>query len=145
MKVTKIRTQRAQVGVVVFSIAALVFLLQIGNKSLTVRAIRSVFGAACLLGIIRSSRSGLLELGEQTLKVRTLYRTRRFDRAEVIGIEVRNVAQVTPRVMPVLILRGGKEYPLSEFFVQSKSFRLNPEDNIVRRVVSEVHAWLCSD
>ncbi len=137
-----IRTQRSQVGVIAFTIAALVFVAQLGNSSNSVRVICSVFGAFCLVGVVRSSRSGFIEMDTETIKVRTLYRCRTFALKDIDRVEARSFLQVTSRVMPVLIFRDGREYRLSEFFVQHKTFRDSPDENLVTRVVDVIGEWL---
>lgn len=137
-----IRTGRSQVGVIAFSVCAIVFLAQLGNRSDPVRIACSVFGAICLVGVVRSWRSGFIQLEDHAMKIRTLYRCRTFAAEDIAKVEARSILQITPRVMPVLTFRNGREYRLSEFFVQLKTYRASPEDNTVTKVVAEISEWL---
>lgn len=137
-----IRTQRYQVGVVAFLLSALVFITQLGNRSLSVRILCSILGVICVIGVIRSSRSGVITLESNTIKIRTLYTSKTFEAEDIARVEARPILQITPRVIPVLIFRDGQEYRLSEFFVQLRTFRRSPKQNSVVRVVDSIDKWL---
>ena len=95
-----------------------------------------------LIGIYRSVQSGYLAIYDDKLVVRTLARKRTFDLREIDSVEVATYMQFTSRVRPVLFLRNGRRYNISEFFMQKRLFDRDPDDNKVSHVVRALRAVL---
>jgi hypothetical protein len=95
-----------------------------------------------LIGIYRSVQCGYLAIYNDKLIVRTLVRKRTFDLREIHSVEVATYVQFTTRVRPVLFLRNGHRYNISEFFMQKRLFDRDPNDNKVSYVVRALRAAL---
>jgi hypothetical protein len=86
--------------------------------------------------LLRSPFAGYLEVAPDVVKVRTMFRTRVFDRKSIETVEPEVAAQFTTRVFPVLKFKDGTTYKLSEFFSQNRTYKKRPESSIVTKAVA---------
>ncbi len=92
---------------------------------------------SCVLAI-RGHRSGYLRIAPPTIEIRTMFRTRIIKLDEITSIEPILIVQVTPRFVPVLKLKSGETYRMSEFFIQKRTFERSPLENKIMEIVKAV-------
>ena len=85
--------------------------------------------------LVRSPFAGYLEVSSDAVKVRTMFRTREFDRMLIETVEPMVAAQFTTRVFPVLKFTDGSTYKLSEFFSQRRRYEKRPESSVVTKAI----------
>jgi hypothetical protein len=85
--------------------------------------------------MLRSPFAGYLEVAHDVVSVRTMFRTRVFDRKLIETVEPVVAAQFTTRVFPVIKFRDGTSYKLSEFFSQNRRYKRRPESSIVTKAI----------
>ena len=76
----------------------------------------------CLVMVYRSLRCGYVYISTSELLVRTIVRTRVFKLVEIKSIAAEGLMQATSRVIPVVELKSGRTYKLTEFFMQKRSY-----------------------
>lgn len=133
-----LRSQKSRLVAIFFILTMAIFVAELNNKILTVKVMASIVILTCIVGAIRSARSGFLSIQGSNLIVRTFFRTTLIPLDSIRIVEVRSVFQITPRVMPVIILKSGKTYQLSEFFMQKRSYEKTADENKITRVVNLV-------
>lgn len=92
----------------------------------------------CLYGIFRSVRCGYVAVGDEKVIVRTLIRSRTFKTKDIMSVEPRFYIQFTSRVRPVLLLKDGGTYPLSEFFMQKRLYEGAPDQNKISTLITAI-------
>lgn len=85
--------------------------------------------------VVRSPFAGYLEVSPDTVKVRTMFRTRTFNRKSIESVMPIVSFQYTTRVFPVITFKDQTTYKLSEFFSQRRSYKKHPESSIVTKTL----------
>lgn len=134
----KFRKSSRLYGALAIGFIGLIFLPELWSPNIFNRNFSIVMDVACFLGVWRIVQSGYLEIGSDSVVVRTVLRKRIFRIEEIRSVEARSFMQFSSRVMPVLIMKSGKIYKLSDFFIQQRVYQKNAECNQVSAIVIEI-------
>jgi hypothetical protein len=105
-----------------FSVGALLSLLPLLSNEPSNRYFGIIMIVLCLVMVYRSLRCGYVYISTSELLVRTIVRTRVFKLVEIKSIAAEGLMQATSRVIPVVELKSGRTYKLTEFFMQKRSY-----------------------
>lgn len=123
-----------------FVACGLLFAFDLTSGPTSVRVISALLVGVSSVGIFRASRAGHLEVSRKTVTVRTFIRTKVLDQVSIESVEPLAVAQVTQRVFPVIMLKDGGQYRVSEFFSQHRWYHKNVERSIVTKAIRAIES-----
>jgi hypothetical protein len=137
--VTIVRSWKAIVGpMFFFVVVALLFAADLTAGPRSVRVLSALLVSMSLVGMFRASRAGHLEVTRNKVTVRTFFRTKVMNQDSIESVEPLEVAQVTRRVFPVITLKDGRSYRVSEFFSQRGSYQKDMEQSIVFKAIKAI-------
>jgi hypothetical protein len=136
---TIVRHWKVIVGpLICFAAVVALFVGHIAGGPSSVRVLSAVLVIVSVAFIYRSTRAGYIEVSKNTVIVRTMFRTTEISRESIQSVLPTEVMQVTPRVFPVITLKNGTKYNMSEFFSQRRSYYKNTEQSIVTKAIRAI-------
>jgi hypothetical protein len=127
---------------VAFSVVGLLFIPLLTQGTSSSVALGAVGIGLCVVAVWRGVRAGFMSYDSSTLSVRTFLRRSKLKLAAIDSVSIKEQAQVTNRVFPIITLKDGSQYKLSEFFQQQRAFRNAPTAGVVAKAVDFVNGAL---
>ena len=121
-----------------YSLMLLLFVFHLSSGSASARALPAILVAVSVVGIFRATRAGHLEVSGTAVTIRTFYRTKVIPLDQIESVEPVEIAQVTRRVFPVITMKDGSKYNVSEFFSQRNSYYKRTEQSIVTQAIKAI-------
>jgi hypothetical protein len=134
-----VRNRSAQLPGLYFGLVFLFFTVASFQRNALLGLSIPVAVLSCVF-IVRFLFAGYLEVSPDIVRVRTVFRTRTFDRKSIESVAPIVALQYTTRVFPVITFTDGTTYKLSEFFSQRRRYKKHPESSIVTKALEALAA-----